>query len=394
MSRGTPALAHPNLLIWARESAGFSLQYAALKLNLEIESLASWEAGKERPSIPQLRKMGELYKRPLAVFFLPEAPQGFDAQREFRRLAGITPENESPDFRNALRSALFRREAAREIYEQLGEEVPILRAMAGPSEEAEEVGARIRKVLGISWESQLSWRESYGALRTWREAVERSGVFVFQTGEVGLKEMRGTSIPEGPLPVILLNNADSPYGRIFTIVHEFAHILLYNGGFRTSTMEGRRMPEDQALERASNRFAAAALMPRKEFLNELNRYSTVTEGDEEALRLFAQRISVSPEAILRRLLSFHRVPLSLYRQKRRGWLERPWYKFPESKGGPPIETRVLSAAGRAFVSLVVDGYRRNAVSSSAISDYLGIQLKFLPRIVDAMTPAPGTLGQR
>jgi Zn-dependent peptidase ImmA (M78 family) len=159
-------------------------------------------------------------------------------------------------------------------------------------------------------------------------------------------------------------------------------------------MEGQQLPEDQSLERASNRFAAATLMPREEFFSELSRYSGALEGDEERLRLFSQRIKVSPEAILRRLLTFRRVSLELYRRKRRGWMEHSWYKFPESSGGPPIETRVLSSAGRSFVSLVVEGYQRNAVSSSSVSDYLGIQLKFLPRIVEAMTPAPGSLGQR
>jgi Zn-dependent peptidase ImmA (M78 family) len=224
--------------------------------------------------------------------------------------------------------------------------------------------------------------------------MERQGVLIFQAADIDVKEMRGTSIPQGPLPVIVVNNADSPHGKIFTVVHEFAHVLLFNGGHRTSTMEGRRLPEDQILERASNRIAAAALMPRDKFLTELARYPDVTAGDEEALRRFSQRIKVSPEAILRRLLTFRRVPVSLYRQKRRGWMERSWYQLTGAPGPIPIETRVLSSAGRGFVSLVVDGYQRNAVSSADVSDYLGIQLRFLSKITDALAPAPGSLGAR
>lgn len=395
MSRGTPALAKPALLIWARLSAGMRLEDAARKLDLPVEVVASWEReGDERPSIPQLRKLGEIYKRPLAVFFLPAPPEGFDAQREFRRLAGVTPQNESPELRQALRIALYRREAAREIYERLGEEMPSVSVAADSAEDPEIVSARIREALGITWEIQLNWRDPSAAWRNWRQAIERVGVLVFQTGDIELKEMRGTSIPEGPLPVILVNNADSPHGKIFTLLHEFVHVLLFNGGHRTSTMEGRQLPEDQILERASNRFAAAALMPRENFLAELTRYPGAIEGDEDALGRFSQRIKVSPEAVLRRLLTFRRVPLSLYRQKRRGWMERSWYQTNFAGGPIPIETRVLSAAGRGFVSLVVEGYQRKAVSSSDVSDYLGIQLKFLSRITDALTPAPGTMGMR
>jgi len=393
MARGSPAYIQPALLIWARQSAGLlNLEEVARKTEFPLESLVAWESGKERPSISQLRKLGDVYKRPLAVFFLPEPPAGFDAQREFRRLAGVTPQSESPELRLALRTALYRREVAKEIYERLGDPLPSSIAAAHPTEDAEAVGIRVRQLLGITWETQLGWGDAYAALRGWRAAIENLGVLVFQTGDVELREMRGTSIPHGPIPVILLNNADAPHGRIFTLLHEFTHILLFNGGHQTSPMEGQQLPEDQRLEQVSNRFAAATLMPRREFLTELSHYASATEGDEDALHRFANQIKVSPEAILRRLLGLRRVTLSLYRQKRRGWQAQSWYSFPQSSGGPPIETRVLSSAGRSFVSLVLEGYQRNAVSSSAVSDYLGIQLKFLARISAALTPAPGSLG--
>lgn len=38
------------------------------------------------PTIAQLRKAAEVYKRSLAVFFLSEPPEGFDTLRDFRRL--------------------------------------------------------------------------------------------------------------------------------------------------------------------------------------------------------------------------------------------------------------------------------------------------------------------
>ena len=365
------------------------LEDAATKLDIEVERLQEWEQGTDRPSIAQLRKIGELYKRPLAVFFLSERPQGFDPQHEFRRLPGVTPQTESPELRLALRMALFRREAARELYESLGEPIPECQAAAHPNEDHEVVGQRIRESLGISWEAQLAWNGPYAALNTWRASIERQGVLVFQTGDVELTEMRGTSIPHGPLPVILLNTADAPHGRVFTLLHEFAHILLTAAGHQTSPMEGRRLPEDQALERFSNRFAAAALMPRREFLAEASKHPAALAGDEEGLKRFANRIKVSPEAILRRLMALKKVPASLYRQKRRAWQQRPWFAFPEGAGGPPPEVRVVSAVGRPFASLVLEGYQRNAVSSADVVDYLGVQLKYLNKVAEHLLPKPG-----
>ncbi len=390
MPRSIPALIQPALLVWARESAGLSIEEAAIKAEVEPDTLRQWEKTEGgRPTIAKLRKLGEIYKRPIAVFFLPEPPKGFDAQREFRRLAGVTPETESAELRLALRMALFRREAARELYTLLGEAIPEVHAQLDPDDDPEDVARAIRELLGVTWEIQLEWPSAYAALNGWREAVERLGVLVFQTGGIELGEMRGTSIPTGPLPVILVNNVDAPHGRIFTILHEFIHILLASSGHHTSAMEGRRLPEEQLLERASNRFAAAVLLPRRVFLEEATRFPEVLRGNDDALRRFANRIKASPEAILRRLVSLNRVAEALYRQKRKAWQDRDWFATSASEGGPPIQVRVVSAVGRSFVSLVLDGYQRNMISSADVSDYLGIQLKYLDRIAGELATKPG-----
>jgi Zn-dependent peptidase ImmA (M78 family) len=330
-------------------------------------------------------KLGEVYKRPIAVFFLPEPPKGFEAQREFRRLPGVSSETESPQMRLALRTALFRRETARDLLELMGEPMPIIRSTAHPNEDPETAGKRIRQLLGIDWDTQLEWPSAYVAINEWRNAIEHQGVLVFQTGKVDLAEMRGTSIPRGPLPVILLNNADAPHGRIFTLLHEFVHLLFSAGGHQTSAMEGQMLPEDRILERASNRFAAATMMPKDEFLSETGKYPLALEGENESLRRLANRIKASPDSILRRLLTLRRISPELYRAKKAVWQQLRWFEPAASEGGPPIQIKVISAVGRSFASLVLEGYHRNAISSADVSDSLGIQLRYLDRIAAELT---------
>ena len=77
-------------------------------------TLEEWESGRDVPSLAELRKLEEAYKRPLAVFFLTEPPLKFDAQREFRRLAGIKPGKESPKLLQELGWAVVRREIAKD----------------------------------------------------------------------------------------------------------------------------------------------------------------------------------------------------------------------------------------------------------------------------------------
>ncbi len=388
MAHSIPALVTPALLKWARERSGLTLGQVGERADIHLTTLEEWEAGHELPSIAQARKLGEIYKRPLAVFFLPEPPRDFDPQREFRRLPGIALESESPALRNALRLALYRRQAALAVYEATGESPPAVTTAAHPNEDPEVVGDRIRTLLGVTWQKQLDWLSPAVAFNGWRTAVEALGVLVFQTGGISLSEMRGTSIPRSPLPVILVNNSDAPHGRIFTLLHEFAHILLTNGGHETTSMATRPKPEDQVLERVSNRIASAALLPRMEFRAEAASFPGITHGDEEALRRFSNRVKVSPEAIFRRLLTFRQVSASLYKSKRRGWQSKSWYVPPKTGGGPPVEVRVISSAGRPFVSLVLDAYRRRAVSSADVADYLGVQLKYIDRVARQLAPGP------
>ena len=84
------ALINPALVTWARETAGFELAEAAKRLDIDEARLAAWEdpTSDDAPSVPQLRKLAALFKRPLAVFYLREAPPQFEVMRDLRRLPG------------------------------------------------------------------------------------------------------------------------------------------------------------------------------------------------------------------------------------------------------------------------------------------------------------------
>lgn len=356
------------------------MEQAAAKVDVEDAVLRSWERGDSAPSLVQLRKLGEVYKRPIGVFFLPEPPKTFDAQREFRRLPGLVPGKEPPELRLALRWALFRRETARELFDLVGERPPELTAALHPRMDGEEAGSSVRALLGIAWQTQTGWRGEHDALRAWRNAVEAQGVLVFQTSGIALETLRATCIPDLPWPVILLNAKDAPYGRVFSLLHEFVHILLHAGGHQTSRMQGARSPEEEPLEVAANAYAAAALLPAKEFLEVATRYRRATDGDDETLRLLAQRVGVSPETVLRRLVTLRQASHDLYQRKRTEWANRPWPSKTAAAGAIPMEIKTLAGDGRSYTRLVMAAYDQRLISTSAASDYLGVKPCHFPNI--------------
>ena len=96
---GNEALINPQILVWARESAGFYIEEAAKKIPVETDKLRSCETGIDRLTISQLRKLCNVYKRPLAFFYLPNPPQQETIPKDFRRLPEDEEKNLSPNLR-------------------------------------------------------------------------------------------------------------------------------------------------------------------------------------------------------------------------------------------------------------------------------------------------------
>ena len=380
MAGSIPALVKPELLVWARSSAKLSSAQAAERAKIDLHDLGEWEAGHELPSLAQLRELGRIYKRPLAVFFLAEPPLRFDAQREFRRLAGTVPGEESSKLVFALRWAAFRRGTAIELRNLLGTTPRQDYLRLGPKMDPEAAGTEIRQFLGVNWSTQMEWTEQYQALNGWRAAVERKDVLVFQTSTVPIKEMRATCIPDQPLPIILLNSKDNPHGRVFSLLHEFVHILLHAGGHRTSRMIGERSPEEQPLEVAANAFASATLLPASSFLTIATSFPRASRGDDDALRRFAQAVNLSPEVILRRLVTLNKASEAVYRSKRHQWTGTPWPEQAKSSGGPPEEIKIIARDGPRYTQLVMNAYDQRLISTNAASDYLGVKPRHFPNI--------------
>ena len=99
MGKRVEALVEPSLLVWARDSAGLTLEQAANKVGIKPERLASWESGTGLPTVNQLRKLGKACNRPVGVFYLPEPPRVPEPLHDFRRFPGEIARMESPSSR-------------------------------------------------------------------------------------------------------------------------------------------------------------------------------------------------------------------------------------------------------------------------------------------------------
>jgi len=388
------AVLNPELLVWARNTAGLTLEAAAKKLGVKPSRLTEWEANRLRPTVPQLRKAANVYKRPLAVFFRPQPPAQPEPLHDFRRLPDREQVHLSPELLLEMRRARRRRAVALELLGDLDRPVTTLLLRATLDADPDQVAATARAALGVTLAQQARWVGPNDALNGWIAAFEARGFLVFQTTDVDLSEMRGFSLSERRLPVIALNAKDQPRARVFTLMHEFAHMMLDTDGVCDPQHVGRRArTADERVEVFCNHVAGSLLVPADALLAD-SRVAGAQgrrEWPEATLNALAEAFAVSREVILRRLLILGRTTEAFYERKRQEYLAQyvrlaalARERAREQEGHPPVYRIVLRDNGRRYTGLVLDALERERITPSDVSDYLGVRLKHLDRIADAV----------
>lgn len=395
MAARIPALVEPSLLVWARERASLSQIDAAAKIGVALDKLEAWELGKASLSIPQLKKLAEVYKRPISVFFLPEPPADFQALRDFRRLQEFSGQPLSRALAYEIRAAHERRLIAIELADELGDPPAELGVVAKRTDDPETIATKLRDRLGISLQQQSRWGNPQSSFRGWRDALEEAGALVSVLGgahhQVPMSEVRGFAIAERPFPMIVVNGQDRGYGQIFTLMHELGHIVLGESIFEDDLEPHARMPAaNRATETFCNRLAAAVLMPKEALLAEnlvVAKIPNTVWTDVEVTAL-SKRYGVSREALIVRLAELGRVSNDFVQTKRAEYAAQ--YAALAKKedqddlsGFAPYHYQILSHIGRGYARLVLQAYNGRYVTLSTASGYLGTQAKLVPKIEHA-----------
>lgn len=355
---------NPQVLRWAREEAGYEVSEISNKMAIGKEKYMLWETKGKNIPLGKLKILANTYKRQLAAFLLPTVPEKTTKPKDFRNLS---PQKSkfSKRILEVIREVTYFRETAMEIqgepywkmrYEWLN------KIETGKREYNKSI-PRLRSLLNISLDDQLSWHADYEAYRKWRLAVEdRLGILVFQY-PLPMDEAQGFCFTD-KLPYAIVTNSNHSYtGRIFTIFHELAHVLRHQSGiclFEETTSK-------QKEEYACNEFAGKFLAPKE-----------IIEPTDD-LKIIAQNASmlkVSREVYLRRLREENEISkIKFYRL-----LEQIKSSYKERKkaaGFVTPEVRSRAKCGETFFNMVLDAMYREQISYTRASDTLSLNIPTL-----------------
>ena len=366
----------PEVLIWARESAGLSLEEARKNLNLKRvphATLNDWEAGRAKPTYQQLEKLAyKVYKRPLALFFLPEPPPEEDLRKSFRSLPGEWVQELPSRIHFLVRKAqllqlnLFDLHDGRNPAERrLFDEFPIKPERL----QLEGIVLRVREFLGVSPKQQSQWDSEEAALKKWRDLLEQFGIWIFKDS---FKEDNycGFCLHDKEFPVIYLNNNMPKVRQIFTLFHELGHLLCSLGGIEMrqekDLVEGLP-PAEKKIEIFCNAFAGEFLVPKSSLQDDMRGKEEVQ--DMRALvEELAKKYWVSCEVILRRLLDSGFIPRRSYDERVKD-LNSEGFQVRQSAGGNYYRTQV-TYFGHRYLESVFRGLYQGRLEQEDLMDYL------------------------
>lgn len=279
---------NPVALTWARDVSHVSVDELAAALNVKPGRVTEFEGGDALPTFRQLTLMAAKLDRPLGFFFAPPpAAADISETADFR---GRGHDELTADLAREMRRAEQHRDAMLDLAG------PPARRIPNGAITWQTVGRRaaaLRDFFGLTDTFVPPESQNNQVFNFWRGLLEENGVLVFQATKISLDTFRGLSVDHGDLPMILVNGADSPTGRTFTLFHEVAHLIN-----RTSGLCALREIVDE--EAIANNFAANFLMPESAVRAQLDGAGEPGASAEKLARHF--KVSMLAAAVrLRRL---------------------------------------------------------------------------------------------
>ena len=382
------ALITPQLLIWARERVGMTVELAAKATGIAIEKYQSWETGEKLPTISQAKKFARKVKIPYAWLYLDTPPEKFKLPKnsDYRTFANQALVDATIELNYLLADASMRRDAMIELYAEMDIPLPHFEEyMDADTASDTTIADTIRRLLGLTYEKQRKFKSSNDAFNYYMEALSAIGILVFQTGKIEKNIMRGMSVYDPLFPIIVVNRKDEYNARIFTLMHEFIHILTRTPGICDTF--GLERQSHYAIEIKCNRIAAEALVPYDILLNGNEWNQIVKFGwDDACIQKIAKTFAVSREVIIGRLLTLSKISIDFYNAKLSQYTEEYEQYLRDIKnkkkdGFLPPSTDICSQVGKLYARTVMSAYSQEIITPRDASQFLsGLRVQHLGKV--------------
>ncbi len=193
-----------------------------------------WFTGELNPTFKQLEDAATFLQIPFGYMFLDKPPRHDSMQVEFRSISNKIPKI-SKNLRDAILAMDRRRGWMSDYRKELGwTKLAVIKQFHKKKSGRATLDAKLAKtLLNLSPDWHTGPKDLDETFRFLKEKLEDIGILVMRSGIVGnntrrsldTTEFRAFLLYDDVAPLIFINNNDSKAGKIFSLVHEFFHVL-------------------------------------------------------------------------------------------------------------------------------------------------------------------------
>jgi Zn-dependent peptidase ImmA (M78 family)/DNA-binding XRE family transcriptional regulator len=368
----------PKVLQWAIGTSGWTQTEIAKKLKISPSTFQHWLNGEIHPSLKHLEELSKTVKRPLAAFFLSQPPEEPPLPKDYRQL----PEKEGKFDKKtilAIRRARRLQNISKELSENLNIPLRSIVTYVKQSDDPKKIAEYYRKEFGLTEELQKKMKTPYETFSFLREALEKKNILAFQIPML-LEDARGFTLVDTPPEVVIANSKDQIEARVFTLMHEFGHVLLHESGVSMPerTLFAQRVGP---VEKWCNDFASALILPEDMAKVEFTEYKN-NLTDTLTLSKLSRRYKVSKSMLLYNMFKLRYISQKEY--------DTVLKRYPSDKikgkstgfAASSADKKCIQEKGQKFVSLVASNFEQGLITRSDALDFLSIKSNNLEKILN------------
>lgn len=349
----------PKILRSLRESSGYSIEDIAKKIKMAPHELEKAESTQLPLTLMQIKKLADIYHRPLASFFTDKPPRiPVVPDHRINRDKRLTPE-----VFLAERRAYYLVSKILEISDKRSK-IPNY----PESLNAIELSREFRNYLNIEL---IKYKKPTEFLSYYKEVIERNLLVLIIEYPIKAEDVRAFSI-FSDLSVIVLNEDDHPKIKLFSLFHEICHLLKKTSGICSIEMD----EQNQGIESFCNLFSAEFLVPAEDIRKELSNLVI----DSESISRLSDIYGVSKQVVMLRLLSLGYIDLPTYRKFKEGYEE----KLIKGRGGFRRKNWVkifLNRVGNLTIQEVTNAYKKGDITFYEASNILNLKPKYVEKFI-------------
>lgn len=337
-----------DILVWAVERMGKTVD----EYVLENPKFQQWLDGTKLPTFKNIEQFARKFYVPLGYMFLKNPPQETFPIPFFRSI------EDRPHNINVYDTIIEMKERQEWLSEYLRRmdfgQIDFV-GIFTVENEIQEVCNKIREVLSVPYNWAFDYKNIDDALKYITKKLEEEGIIISYNSVVGfnnfrpipVKDCRGFALIDNYAPFIFINSKDAKVAQMFTLIHEFAHVLIgYSAG-----IGGMNIEHSSVLEQFCDKIAANFLVPDL-LLKEA--WAVVGENYD----VLSKQFKVSRYVLARRAMDLGFISREHFFQLYNIWKNETKIKRDNNQGGN-FYPSAIKKSSRTFLIHVNNALNRN-----------------------------------